>query len=172
MTLESGTLTVLTAGGHDHRPLKDSKHIATEQHSHGTVSGLVPTSAEAGIQICFISFCQNTRINLGLITLTLSDPAVFLIVNVAQEGILSRRLITDCHRDNLQIGDYIIQIISSVRTFCHIRGVEASFTVRISGILISFVYDSLISPVPQIMDISGPAHIISHTEYVSVVEIV
>jgi hypothetical protein len=67
---------------------------------------------------------------------------------------------------------YIIQIVSSVRTDGYVRCVKAHLAVLVQRVLVTGINHTFITPVAQIIHRCRPAYIVTHTEYITIVKIV
>ena len=87
-------------------------------------------------------------------------------MDIAEKFILSRRLITDSHRDHLGAAHEIVEIISAVRAYNHVGSRKAvrHADFRCSRILLPLKNAAVISPVAEIIHRCRPAHIISQAE--------
>ena len=95
-------------------------------------------------------------------------------MDVAEEFILPRGLITDCHGDHLRAAHEIIEIISSVGAYHHVRGRKAVRHADLRGgrILFSLEDTAVIGPVPEIVYRCRPADIVSQAEIDAVEKVV
>jgi hypothetical protein len=67
---------------------------------------------------------------------------------------------------------YIVQIVSSVRTDGYVRCIKAHFAFLVQGIFVTGINHTFIAPVSQIIHRCRPAYIVTHTEYITIVKIV
>ena len=171
MPLKTGALAVLAAGSHEHGRLHNGQHIRPQNGGHGSVSGLVASAAEAGIQISPLSLRKQAGIKLGLVSRPLAEPCPVLIMHIAVKLVSARRRITHRNGNHADMIQHIVEIIPAVRTNRHIRRIQAHFPVPVQRIRRFRVDHSLIAPVPQIVLRCGPADIIPQTEHMPVVTV-
>ena len=152
MSLKSGTGTIFTARGHKHRSFPDRQHICSQHRSHSSGTGFITFSAKSGIKICHISFRQNPRVKLGLITFLFAQTCAIFIMNIAIKFVLSCRSITYSNGNYRNLVQHVIKIVPSVRSHRNIRGIQTHFAFRVQRIGCLRINHTLISPVAQVID--------------------
>ena len=160
VTLKAAALAVGLTGSDKHRRLFNGEHIRTQHGAHGTVAALVPGKAETGVKIGAVPFCQDARIELGLIALLLTQKRAVRIVDIAVKLEFPSRGITHGHGNHALVVQHIVEIIPAVRALGHIRSIQAHTAIGVEGILGLFIDDALIPPVTEVVHRGGPSDIV------------
>ena len=121
MMFKASSLTVFTSWCHKYRCLFYSNHIFFQNCCHRATSGFISNSAKSSIKIGNLSLCQNTWIKLWLVSLLFSQKCPIRIMNISIKLVTPCWLITNCHWNHWNMIQYIIQIISTIRTNGNIR---------------------------------------------------
>ena len=135
------------------------------------MAGAVAASAEAGIKISCVFFCQYAGIKLGLIAFPLSQPRAVGIVNVSEKFIVPGGFIAYRDRDNAHLIENIIQVVSSVRPDRDVRGIQAHMPILVERVGPLRVDNAFIPPGGGLADRRGPAHIVPHAEGFAVIQV-
>ena len=103
-----------------------------------------------------------------------TDGGTVLIVDITIELEVPRRFIADGYGNPLRSADEIVQVISSIRPFHHIRSGHAAQETPFgrSGVLTAVINAALIPPIRQIIHRRRPADIIAQAKYMPIVPIV
>jgi hypothetical protein len=172
MTFKSGSFGIYLARNNEFWAFPYRQHIRSDNSDHSAVSGSIGLTAEAGIKVGGVTNRDHTRIELGLITLFLSEKRTIFVVNMTVEMERSLRLVTLGNSYNTLVIKNIEEIIVSVRSLCHIRSIETSFIFFVIRIVCTLIGNTFISPRTEIIYRCGPGNIVTGTEEGAVIVIV
>ena len=160
MPLKSAAGAIWFTGSYKGRSFLNCHHIRPQNSRHRAAPACIANRTKTGIQIGAVSLCNHSRVELGLVPLSFSQPASILILDISIKLIFSRRRIAYCNRDTALFIQYIIQVIPAIRPFGDIGSIQTHAAILVKRIVCFFVYDPFISPIAQIIRRSGPAHIV------------
>ena len=127
--------------------------------------------AKSRVKICLVTLREHSRIKLRLITWSFANSSSILIPDIAVKSVWSLWSVCHCYRNDRYLIKHIIQIVSTIRPYCHIRCVQAHSPIGVERILCFPVNNSFIMPVSKIIYWCRPAYIISKTKYMSVIHV-
>ena len=134
MSFKTCSFAVFTAWSNDYRCFQNCQHIRSQNSSHGTGSGFVTPTTKSGVEISFVPLCQKAWIKLRLISFLLAQSGSVRIMYITIKFIFSSWRIAHRYRNDIYMIQHIIQIISAIRTYRHIRGKQTHFPISVQRI--------------------------------------
>ena len=172
MVFKAGSLAVARARNDNSRLLHDCQHVRSENGQLGAVTALVSAAAEAGEEIGHVALRQHAGVELRLVALAVAESRSVLVVHVAVELIASSRCVAYRNGNDADLVINVVEIVTSVGAYREIRRVQAHVTVRIDRVGSLREDYALITPVAEVVNRRGPAHIVALAEYIAVEHVV